>query len=268
MSEFMDLLPVAKEAVAIARRIITSRAPSSVTEKGERDMVTDIDVAVEDALRAFLASETPHIGILGEERGHHAATDPSSATTLCWVLDPVDGTANFARGLPLSAVSLGLVVEGRCVLAAIDLPVFDLTYTAVAGHGAYAGDERICASSVRELRQAMIAVGDFAIGKGAEPKNRLRLALLSRFGARAQRIRMLGTAAIDLAWVAHGKLDAAIILANLPWDTMAGTLLVREAGGIVLDRDGTEHTADSAATIAVCPGLREELMTILAQCSG
>ncbi|GLY65157.1 inositol monophosphatase family protein [Amycolatopsis taiwanensis] len=260
MTEFAGLLPIAREAVAMARRIISSRAPAVLAAKGDRDMVTDIDLAVEDSLRDFLARETPHIGLLGEERGRSGATGEA----LWWVLDPIDGTANFARGIPLSAVSLGLVTGRRSVLAAIELPFLDVTYTAVAGQGAYAGDERITSSPVRELSQAVISLGDFAVGSGAEPKNRLRMALLSHLGARAQRIRMLGTAAIDLAWVAHGKLDAAIILANLPWDTMAGALLVREAGGAVLDLDDTEHSADSAATIAVCPGLRAEIMSILA----
>jgi myo-inositol-1(or 4)-monophosphatase len=260
MEDHRALLPIAREAIAIARRIVRARVPSSVTYKGERDMVTDVDLAVEDAVRGFLARETPHIAILGEEHGRTGSADGA----LWWALDPVDGTANFARGIPLCAVSLGLVAGRHSVLAAIDLPFFDVTYSAVAGHGAYAGDRRISASGVRTLSEAVISVGDFAVGEGAEAKNRLRISLLSRLGARAQRIRMIGTAAIDLAWVANGKLDASIILANLPWDTMAGVLLVREAGGVVLDRDDTEHTADSSATIAISAGLRHEVMEMLA----
>jgi myo-inositol-1(or 4)-monophosphatase len=258
--DYPALLPIAREAVAVAHRIIRSRAPLSVTAKGERDMVTDVDLAVEDAVRDFLARETPHIGILGEEHGR-----TGSDGALWWALDPVDGTANFARGIPLCAVSLGLVAGPRSVLAAIDLPFLDVGYSAVAGHGAYAGDSRIHCSGVRDVSEAVISIGDFAVAEGAAAKNRVRIALLSLLGARAQRIRMIGTAAIDLAWVAHGKLDASIILANLPWDTTAGVLLVREAGGAVLDHDGTDHTTDSAATIAVSPGLREEILATLKQ---
>jgi myo-inositol-1(or 4)-monophosphatase len=258
------LLPVAREAVAIGRRIIRARVPRSVTEKGERDLVTDVDLAVEDAVRAFLAREAPEIRMLGEERGQ---TGPARGD-LSWVLDPVDGTTNLARGIPLCAVSLGLVTGGRCVLAAIDLPFLDTGYAAVAGGGAHAGDSRIRASAVADLSQAVISIGDFAVGAGAVAHNRIRIELLRRLGARAQRIRMIGTAAIDLAWVAHGKLDGAIILANLPWDTLAGALLVREAGGVVLDLDGTEHTADSAATVALCAGLRQDVMGVLQQSIG
>lgn len=259
VEDFRPLLPVAREAVAIAHRVVSSRTTFSVTAKGERDLVTDVDFAVEDAVREFLTRETPHIQILGEEQGR-TGTGESQDSALWWALDPVDGTANFARRIPLCAVSLGLVSGRRSVLAVIDLPYLDTTYSAVAGHGAYAGDVRLHGSRVRDLAGAVISIGDFAVGEGAREKNRVRLALLDRLGARAQRIRMIGSAAIDLAWVAAGKLDATIILSNLPWDTMAGVLLVREAGGAVLDRDGKDHTADSSATIAVAPGLREEVM--------
>jgi myo-inositol-1(or 4)-monophosphatase len=255
MADHLALLPVAREAVAIAHRLVLARAPVSVTAKAERDLVTDVDVAVEEAVREFLARETPEIGILGEEHGRSGPSDG-----LWWALDPVDGTANFARGIPLCGVSLGLVDGRRGVLAAIDLPFLGARYVAAEGYGAFAGDERIQVSTALDLADAVLAIGDFAVGEDAGRKNRVRLTLLAELGARAQRIRMLGTAAIDLAWVAEGKLEGAVILANLPWDTLAGVLLVREAGGLVLDSDDTAHTVESAATIAVCPGLRGDVM--------
>ena len=259
MTDPVTLLPVAVEAVATARRVIASRETTSVDFKGERDMVTDVDLAVEEAVRGFLEKETPEIGFLGEE---HGRTGPAGDAPW-WVLDPVDGTANFARGIPLCGVSLALVQGRTSVLAAIDLPFLDVRYTAAAGHGAYAGEHRLRVSGTRELPEAMISLGDFAVGPGSEEKNRARLALLALLGRHAQRVRMVGSAAIDLAWVAHGMLDATVILANRPWDTMAGVLLVREAGGVVLDQDGTDHTTDSAATIAFCPALRGPLMDAL-----
>jgi myo-inositol-1(or 4)-monophosphatase len=261
VTDHIQLLPIAREAVATARRIIRSRVPHSVVAKGDRDMVTDVDLAVEDAVRDFLSRETPEIGILGEERGRTGSTDDA----LWWALDPVDGTANLARGIPLCAVSLALIKGRNSVLAAIDLPFLGVDYTAAAGRGAFMGDERIYASETRELSEAVISIGDFAVGADADVKNRVRIALLTLLGGQAQRIRMIGTAAIDLAWVAQGKLDASIILANEPWDTMAGVLLVREAGGMVLDQDDTAHTAGSTATIAICAGLRETIMAALRQ---
>jgi Archaeal fructose-1,6-bisphosphatase and related enzymes of inositol monophosphatase family len=256
-----ELLGIATEAMAVARRIIRSRVPGAVRHKGDRDIVTDVDLAVEDAVREFLGRETPHIGLLGEE---HGRTGPGGDAPW-WVLDPVDGTANLARGIPLCGVSLALVAGGNAVLGAIDLPLLEVRYTAAAGGGAYVDGERVHAAGTGEPSRAIVSIGDFAVGPGAEPKNRLRLALLGMLGARVHRVRMLGTAAIDLAWVAQGRLDASIILANLPWDTMAGVLLVREAGGVVLDQDGTDHTVGSSATIAVCPGLREYIMTTVAR---
>ncbi|GHE77404.1 inositol monophosphatase [Amycolatopsis deserti] len=257
--DHLSLLPVAREAVAIGRRIITSRAPRSVTQKSERDLVTDIDLAVEEAVREFLGRETPEIGVVGEERGGERGA-------LWWVLDPVDGTANFARGIPLTGISLALVSGERSVVGAIDLPFLDTVYTAAEGHGAHAGDTRIGVSGASALAEAMVSLGDFAVGEDAGPKNRLRLSLLEHLGARAERVRMIGTAAADLAWVAHGRLDATIILSNLPWDTMAGVLLVREAGGLVLDADGSDHTVSSASTIALAPGLRDVVLDLVRAC--
>ena len=252
-----DLLPIAREAVAIGSRIVTTRATGTVQEKSERDLVTDIDLAVEDAVRTFLLAEAPHVGVLGEEHGHTGPTD------LWWALDPVDGTTNFARGIPLCAVSLDLVADRTAVLGAITLPFLGVDYHASAGHGAYSAGNRIRSSPVEALSDAVISIGDFATGPDATPKNTLRIALLTRLGATAQRIRMIGTAAVDLAWVADGKLDATVNLSNMPWDTLAGTVLVREAGGLVLDLDDTPHTADSKVTIAVGPGLRVDVMRAL-----
>ncbi|RSN21391.1 inositol monophosphatase [Amycolatopsis sp. WAC 01416] len=262
MTDHAALLSVAAEAVAKATGIIRSMTSFSVAAKGDRDMVTDVDLAVEDAVRDFLTRETPEIGILGEERGHQGDEN------LWWALDPVDGTANFARGIPLCGVSLGLVDGLKSTVAAISLPFLDVTYTAAEGQGAYAGEERLTASKATELSDAIVSIGHFAVGEGAEVKNRVRMALLAELGGRVQRVRFLGSAAIDLAWVAHGKLDASVILANQPWDTMAGVLLVREAGGVVVDADGGDHTVRSAATIAVGAGLRDDLVAAIARVNG
>lgn len=263
MSEHAALLDVAREAVAKATEIVRSRPTFSVSAKGDRDLVTDVDTAVEDALRAFLTAETPEIGVLGEERGRSG-----DGGGRWWALDPIDGTANFARGIPLCGISLALVDGEHSTVAAIALPYLGVTYTAARGEGAFANGERVGASAATQMSDAMIAVGDFAIGRLAQEKNETRLRLLSDLGARAQKIRMLGTAAIDLAWVADGKLDAALILSNNPWDTMAGVLLVREAGGAVVDRDGSEHTVGSSSTIAVGAGLRKEIVDALDRAYG
>ena len=180
-----------------------------------------------------------------------------------WTLDPIDGTSNFAHGIPLCATSLALLHDGRPVLGVIDAPFLGQRYHAIEGHGAYAGEDRLSASSTAQLRDAVVAVGDYATGPRADHKNEQRLALTIQLAPRVHRVRMLGTAALDLAWVAEGRLDASITLGNKPWDTAAGVLLAREAGATVVDADGTAHGFDSAATIAAAAPLISQLLPLI-----
>lgn len=258
-AEFGPLLPIALDAVDIARDLVRGKQHGALTAKGDRDMASETDYAVERALRDFLREKTPDINFLGEEEGTTGRFD----SELTWALDPIDGTANFIHGLPLCAVSLGLIRNGRPVLGVIDLPFLGLRYSALEGEGAYEGSRRLRASHTDSLRDAVVAIGDYAVGNNAERKNRLRLAVTHQLAAKAQRVRMLGSAAVDLAWVADGQLDASIILANKPWDTAAGVLLAREAGAAVVDKDGSPHTFNSTATITASPALATELLTLV-----
>jgi myo-inositol-1(or 4)-monophosphatase len=176
------------------------------------------------------------------------------------VLDPIDGTVNFLHGLPLCAVSLSLYDANTVVVAVIDLPFIGTQYTALLGQGAYADDKRLGVSQTSTLANALISIDQYAFGDDAERKNRWRLRLTERLAHDAQRVRMLGASAIDLAWTAEGRLDACIMLGNKPWDTSAGVLIAREAGARVLDHDGSEHSPQSLSTIAVTPTLEAELM--------
>jgi len=167
---------------------------------------------------------------------------------------------NFLHGLPLCAVSLGLCDANTVVVAVIDLPFIGTQYTALLGQGAYADDKRLRVSQTSKLANALISIDQYAFGDDAERKNRWRLRLTERLAHDAQRVRMLGASAIDLAWTAEGRLDACIMLGNKPWDTSAGVLIAREAGARVLDHDGSEHSQQSLSTIAVTPTLEAELM--------
>nr|WP_219632874.1 inositol monophosphatase family protein [Haloechinothrix aidingensis] len=253
------LLPVASEAIRIGTQIVHNRAPGTVTSKGDRDMVSEVDYAVEDALQQFLSTETPEIGFLGEENGATYA----STSELRWVLDPVDGTANFVRGLPLTAISLGLISGDESILGVVGMPFLDLHYAAAKGHGALRNDTRIHVSGTTALQDAIVAIGDYAVGPRAEERNQPRLQLTEQLATHVQRVRMFGSAAIDLAWVAEGRLDGSLMLANKPWDTSAGAAIAREAGAVVVDAEGVPHTAQSAATIAVTPGLGPPLLDLL-----
>ncbi|GAA2896224.1 inositol monophosphatase family protein [Streptosporangium fragile] len=253
------LLTIAERAVALAAEIITTRLPGTVTGKGDRDMATEVDYAVEHALRDLLGRETPEIGFLGEEEG----AAPGTGDGPMWVLDPVDGTVNFLHGVPLCGVSLGLVEGDRAVLGVIDLPFLGSRYTAAEGHGARADGREIRASDTGDLSAAVVAVGDYAVGDGARAANLPRLALTRELAARTRRVRMFGSAAIDLAWTAQGRVDACVMFGNKPWDTAAGVAIAREAGAVVVDLDGSPHTMSSRATVAAGPKIISDLLELV-----
>jgi myo-inositol-1(or 4)-monophosphatase len=253
-----ELMSVALTAADAARRIVHARGPAVITEKADRDLVSDIDVAVEREVRAYLREATPDIEFLGEEEGG----DGDPGTGWRWVLDPIDGTSNFARGLPLCAISLALTHDGHSVLGVIDAPFLAVRYHAVEGGGAWNGDRRLAVRTTADLRDAIVAMGDYATGHDAHRQNQAQLAATSRLVPRVQRIRMLGTAALDLAWLAEGRLDASITLTNPPWDMAAGVIIAREAGAMVVDMDGSPHSLRSAATIAGVPRLIPQILLV------
>ena len=249
-------MAIAHEAVDLAADIVRTRQPGSVTEKQDRDMVSEVDLAVERVLRKHLEAATPEIGVLGEEEGL------SGDAEVMWALDPVDGTANFVHGLPLCAISLGLIEHRRSVLGVIDLPFLGSRYSAALDEGAQRDGTSIRCGAASDLSEAVVSLGDYAVGSGADRKNQARFALTRVLASKAQRVRMLGSSAVDLAWVADGKLDASIMLSNKPWDTAAGVVIAREAGAIVLDTEGQPHTAESPSVIAATPTLIDEAIAI------
>lgn len=253
------LLPVALQAAQIASDLVRTRVPGLLTAKGDRDMASEVDYAVERAVRDFLKERTPDIAILGEEEGITGDTTGE----LLWAIDPVDGTANFVRNIPLCGISIGLIQRGRPVVGVIDLPFLGDRYHAAQHTGAYLGDRRIQASMTTDLKDAIVAIGDYAVGEGAEAKNRQRIALTERLAANVQRVRMLGSVAIDLAWVAEGKLDASITLSNKLWDMAAGVTIAREAGAKLTDQEGTDHTPQSSATLATAPSVAKDLLALI-----
>jgi len=248
-------LDIARSAVAEASEIIRTHAPGKLTDKGDRDLTSEVDLTVERFVRDFLYSKMPEAEFLGEEEGGHP-----TGNGLLWMLDPIDGTVNFLHGVPLCAVSLSLCYANTVITAVIDLPFIGTHYTALLGHGAYADNRRLRVSQTSTLANALISIDQYAFGDDAARKNRLRLHLTERLAHDAQRVRMLGASAIDLAWTAEGRLDACIVLDNKPWDTSAGVLIAREAGARVIDHDGSEHSQQSLSTIAVTPTLEADLM--------
>lgn len=260
MTDLARLLEIAEGAVAVAADLVESREPGALHSKGDRDMASDTDIAVEQTVREHLAKVTPEIAFLGEEEGAH----PGSGE-LSWVLDPIDGTVNYIHGVPLWGISLGLVDGNKQVAGVLDFPMLGTRYLAADGLGATRNGDPIQASKTTELSEALVMAGDFAVGADAEEKNRPRLALINLLLPRVQRVRMLGTAALHMALVADGSLDAAIMFSNKPWDTSAGSIIARESGAVVVDVDGSPHDVASEATILLAPGIAEELLPLIQQ---
>jgi myo-inositol-1(or 4)-monophosphatase len=245
--DHVRLLLAAEQAVDVGAGILRRGRShiGALVAKGDRDFATDVDLQIETAMKQALATTAPGIPFLGEERG-----GDRSAKRPRWVLDPIDGTINFAKDSPLCAISLSLVVAGQPVLGIVDTPLLGERFIAREGDGAYLNGTRVQVSEVPRLREAMIGVADFKVGVGSEEENRVHLAVIKRLARESLRVRMHGSAALDLAWLAAGRLHATLMLSNLPWDVTAGLLVVREAGGAVYDFDGSRHGPDSRFTLA------------------
>jgi len=256
------LLAAATRAMDTAADMARHHQPLRARSKGDRDMVTNLDVEIERAVRASLRQDAPQVAFLGEEESSATGT-----RELTWAFDPIDGTANLVHGLPLFAISLALVRDDYPLLGIIDLPMLGQRYSAVQGQGAFLNGEPIHVSDSGDLAEAMVTVGDYAVGPDADRKNKLRLAVTAQLARQVLRVRMLGSAAIDLAWLAEGKTDACIILGSHPWDIAAGVIIAIEAGARIADLGGTTHTLRGRATVATTPRLLADIarLTVDAQ---
>lgn len=262
MIGYRDELAIARAAVAEGSKLLAGAERGAVYLKGDRDFVTDLDRRIEEHIRGFLEREMPGHGFLGEESG-----DPSvdAGTGPVWALDPIDGTSNFIHGLPLCAVSLALLHDGVPAVGVVSAPFLDLEYFAATGSGAFRNDCAIHASRCENLSGAIISIGDYATGDDAEPKNQRRLAVTTALAAEVERVRMFGSAALDLVWVAEGRTDGCVSLSNKPWDTAAGVAIARESGAVVVELGGDPHNSRSDSTIAVSPSLEAQLLGLIGQ---
>jgi myo-inositol-1(or 4)-monophosphatase len=219
-------------AVRLAGEIILDgRSGSKVIErKGRIDLVTDTDRKVEDFLKDELHSILPGASFLAEETASDATlSDP------CWVIDPLDGTTNFAHGLPITATSVALWRGGSMELGVIGIPVLDEFFHAERGGGAFLNGEPISVTDTADPLQALVATGfPYDIRENIDVvMDNMRQVLVT-----CQGLRRMGAAAVDLAYTAAGRFDAFYEPLLHPWDTAAGMLLVQEAGGCVTTFDG------------------------------
>ncbi|HEU4324719.1 MAG TPA: inositol monophosphatase family protein [Roseiflexaceae bacterium] len=226
-----------------------------IERKAGAELVTDIDHASEALLVAGLSQHFPDHSIRGEEGG--GASRPSPYT---WLIDPLDGTNNYAHGFPFFCVTVALLLDGEPVLGVTLDPLRDELFVAEAGRGAWCNDRPLRVSAAAALADALVSTG-FPYDFASNPAN--NAPEFARVHARVQGVRRAGAAALDLAYVAMGRLDAHWELRLKPWDAAAGALLVREAGGALSDWRGGRWTTESPDLIASNGLLHAELVAAL-----
>ncbi|MBI5559452.1 MAG: inositol monophosphatase [Deltaproteobacteria bacterium] len=231
--------------------------PHQVRYKGRIDLVTEADVAAEKIIIDLLSARYPQIAILSEES--HAAYSYIPQEPV-WVIDPLDGTTNFAHGFPWFAVSIGFMEKGRVLVGVIHAPLRDELFCACKGYGAWLNGEKIAVSKAEKLLHSLLATGfPYNITEQADGV----LAALKKVLTRSQGVRRAGAAALDLAYVACGRLDGFWEINLKPWDTAAGLLLVEEAGGRVTDFRGRPYSPFVPEVVSSNGLIHEELATLL-----
>lgn len=207
MIDSQALLQTARSAVAEGAALLSASAPGEIYAKGDRDFVTKLDLEIQTTMHKHLHATTPWAGFLGEEACANRPENHDSE--FVWALDPIDGTSNFIHGLPLCAVSLALVHADIPEIAVIRAPFLGLEYYATAGSGAFCNGKPITTSRAQFFRDAIVSVGDYAVGAQAAERNRHRFAITEALATTVERVRMFGSAALDLAWLAEGGSTAA-----------------------------------------------------------
>lgn len=260
MSDNPLLLSTAIEAVVRAGDVMRARFGSDlrVDKKGQIDLVTEVDVAIEREFREMIGRRFPDHAILGEEMGGSTTVPPGA----CWVFDPIDGTTNFAHGLPIFCASLALEIDGVAQVGAVYDPMRRELFTAERGRGASLNGRPIHVSSTATLIDAVLVTGfpydvhlrvDEIVG------------LFGAFVGRARAVRRLGSAALDLCYVAAGRLDASWEVDLKPWDIAGGTLIVAEAGGQVTTTTGGPYTSRAGHVLATNTLLHDEMLHVISQ---
>jgi len=247
-----ELLATARAAAAEAGRLLVEGRPENLgvaqTKSSPTDVVTEMDTAAEQTIRAAIRRTRPDDGFLGEEGG----SEPG-ASGVRWVVDPIDGTVNYLYGLPAWAVSIGAEVDGVAVAGVVLAPQLGEEYTAVRGGGAWLGERRLEVSEPQSPAQALIATGFGYRAERREVQGRIVAGLVSR----VRDIRRGGSAALDLCAVAAGRVDGYFERGTHAWDRSAGALVANEAGAVVEGFHGAP--ASEEMVIAAGPGLFRDL---------
>ena len=254
-------LATAVEVVLKSGQIQRSRQTSGfrIEKKGAIDLVTEVDLECERLCREVIAERFPDHQVLGEELG---GSGHGPVEGYRWVFDPLDGTTNYAHGLPIFCSSLALEIDGRAEAAAIFDPSRNELFTAERGQGARMNGVPMAVSSAATLIDALLVTG-FPYDVHAQHHHLVEL--FSLFLQRARAVRRLGSAALDLCYVAAGRFDGFWEQHLKPWDVAAGALIVSEAGGRVTGMDGSPFDPTAAHLVASNGALHDRLLDVIAE---
>ena len=255
-----NLLSTAVDAAKTAGALLLKKAQDGfhIEYKNIVDLVTDADRVAEESIVSTIRDAFPSHRFLAEERG----LDARSASVYQWIIDPLDGTTNFAHGFPFYAVSIGLEHAGQCVLGVVFDPIHDELFTAELGQGTFLNGRKIQVSNINQLNASLLVTG-FAYDIRDNPNNNLDH--FARVSLRVQGMRRTGSAALDLCYVASGRLDAFWEVRLQPWDMAAGIVILQEAGGLVSSFRKDTFSIYGQELVASNGLIHDELLTLLNQ---
>jgi myo-inositol-1(or 4)-monophosphatase len=251
-------IKAARRAGSVINRATLDGAILDVKSKRAKDFVTQVDKGAEEAAIGVIRAAYPEHAILAEESGENLG---GSRTEYRWIIDPLDGTTNFIHGFPQYCVSIGIEHRGSLAHAVVYDPGKNELFTASRGRGAYLNDRRLRVTRCQKLDDALVGTGfPFKELSRVDPYLRQLRTLMSSCAG----VRRAGSAALDLAYVAAGRLDAFWEMGLSPWDMAAGALLIQEAGGLVGDLAGDQGYMRSGDIAAATPKIFPQLLQALA----
>lgn len=226
-----------------------------IAYKGEVDLVTQFDRKSQDMIVRALIKKFPDFGILSEEDISRKTDAPTK-----WIVDPLDGTTNFAHGLPIWTISIALEVESEIILGIVYDPTRNEMFSAIKNRGAFLNNKKIKVSIVKKLSQSLLVTGFPYDVRRCKDNN---LNHFSNFAVRAQAVRRLGSAALDLCYTACGRFDGYWELKLSPWDQAAGSLILKEAGGKITDFKGRKFDIYGDEVLGTNSLIHRQMMRVL-----
>ena len=254
----LELWDISKKSALIGNDILKNNYNKiqTISSKGRKgDLVTNVDLEVENNIKEYLKRRTPNLSIQAEESGKL-----NKSSDLMWCIDPLDGTTNYTHGYPFFGTSIGLLYKNNPILGAISVPYLNELYSACIGQGSFCNNTKLTVSNPRRLSESLLVTGFSYDRFETENNNYAEFCYLTH---KTRGVRRGGAAAIDLAFVASGKVDGYWERGLEAWDLAAGAIIVQEAGGIISDYPTGEFNLNSGRILACSPSIEKEIKTEL-----